>query len=120
MNSFKAGCANCSSHSEGFTPVSQVSNATSLASCQPGEIRCTSFPSSSKQKRKNRCGYQCRQKCQNLCATVGQTFLSVPPRASTQHKIKITAATSVCTPINFRGCGRFSANSAINALENAR
>src|SRR6266852_2976039 len=92
----------------------------SLASCQPGVTRCTSFPSSSKQKRKKRCGYQCRQKCQNLCVVVGQTFLSVPPCASIQHRATITDAPNVCPPINFTGCARFSANTAISALDIAK
>src|SRR5229473_2470537 len=62
MNSFSAGCAKRSSQREGFTPVSHSSNAISLASCQPGVTRCTSFAISSKENRKNRCGYQCRHK----------------------------------------------------------
>src|SRR5437899_8694759 len=132
MNSFSAGCAKRSSQREGFTPVSHWSNAISLASCQPGVTRCTSFAISSKQNRKNKCGYQCRQKCQNFCATVGQTFLSVPlcfslfqalhpaARVSTRHKTKMTAATNACAPINFTGCAKFSANATIKTQENAR
>src|SRR6266436_6724903 len=120
MNSFNAGCANCSSHREGFTPVSQSSTAISLVSCQPGVTRCTSFPSSSKQNKKNKCGYQCRQKCQNFCAAVGQTEGSVALRASIRHKISIRVATSACTPINLKGWAIFSANAAISALDAAK
>src|SRR2546425_248911 len=52
MNSFSAGCTNRSSHREGFTPVSHWSNSRSFASSHRGFTRCTSFASSSKQKRK--------------------------------------------------------------------
>src|SRR6266403_5152659 len=104
----------------------------SLASCQPGETRCTSFAISSKQNRKNKCGYQCRQKCQNFCATVGQKFLSVPlcfslfqsrhpgARASIRHKIKITPATNTCIPINLIGCAKFSKTTPIKAHDSAK
>src|SRR6266436_33061 len=87
---------------------------------QPGVTRCTSFPSSSKQNKKNKCGYQCRQKCQNFCAAVGQTEGSVALRASIRHKISIRAATSACTPINLKGWPIFSANAAISALDAAK
>src|SRR5260370_10749732 len=121
MNSFSAGCAKRSSHNEGFTPVSHWSNATSLASCQAGVSRCTSFPSSSKQKRKNRCGYQCRQKCQNFIEPPTPCLSACfATRASTRHKTKIIAATNACTPINFAGCARCSAKTAISALDVAK
>src|SRR6267378_862497 len=131
MNSFSAGCAKRSSHRDGFTPVSHLSNAMSFASCHLGENKCTSFAISSKQNRKNKCGYQCRQKCKNFCATVGQTFLSGPlcfplfqalhpaARVSTRHKTKMTAATNACAPINFTGCAKFSSTAAIKTQENA-
>src|SRR5579863_5446718 len=99
MNSFSAGFANRSIQSDGFTPVSQWSNAISFASCHPGCTRCTSRPISSKQNKKNKCGYQNLQKCQTLCDKVGQTFLSVSLLASTPHKTKITAATKACVLI---------------------
>src|SRR5882672_8519087 len=104
----------------------------SFASCHHGENKCTSFPISSKQNRKNKCGYQCRQKCQNFSATVGQAFLSVPlrasllhaprsaARASTRHKTKIKMATTACPPINFIGCPRFSENIAIKTQDSAK
>src|SRR6266436_3254187 len=72
------------------------------------------------------------QKFLHFCTTVGQTFLSVPlcfslfqalhaaARVSTRHKTKMTAATNACAPINFTGCAKFSANTAIKTLENAR
>src|SRR5580692_958311 len=122
MKSFRPGVANCSSHTEGCTPVSQWSNAINFASCHPGDTKCTSRPNSSKQNKKKRCGYQNRQKCQNLCATAGQTFLSVifSPRASIQHNARITAATKICVAINRAGCARFSTNKSINALETPR
>jgi len=132
MNSFSAGCAKRSSHSEGFTPVSHWSNAMSFASCHLGENKCTSFAISSKQNRKNKCGYQCRQKCQNFCATVGQTFLSVllcfslfqarhpSVRVSIRHKVKITPATNACIPISLIGCAKFSGNIAIKKQDSAK
>src|SRR5260370_6049369 len=121
MNSFSAGCAKRSSHNEGLTPVSHWSNAISLASCQPGVTRCTSFPSSSKQKRKKRCGYQCRQKCQNFMERVRPCHSArFATRASTRHKTKIIAATSACTPTNFAGCARCSPNTVISALDIAK
>src|SRR6267378_4056792 len=104
----------------------------SFASCQPGETRCTSFAISSKQKRKNKCGYQCRQKWENFCATVGQTFLSAPlcfslfqarhpaARVSIRHKIKITPPANTCIPISLIGCAKFSENIAIKTQESAK
>src|SRR6267378_6815325 len=132
MNSFSAGCAKRSSHSEGFTPVSHWSNAMSFASCHLGENKCTSFAISSKQNRKNKCGYQCRQKCQNFCARAGQTCLSVSlcfslfqarhpaARASTPQKTNMTAATNACTPISFTGCAKFSENIPIKTQDSAK
>src|SRR5947207_90030 len=121
MNSFRAGCAKRSSHNEGFTPVSHRSNAISLASCQAGVSKCTSFPSSSKQNRKNRCGYQCRQKRQSLEAAVSPChFACLPTLASKRHSVRISAATNAWMPNNLTGCARFSANTAISALDVAK
>src|SRR6266480_1962002 len=121
MKSFRAGVANCSSHTAGSTPVSQRSAAISFVSCQPGVTRCTNFPSSSKQNRKNRCGYQCRQKRQNFTENVSLRPLarSATP-ASTRHKARITVATNACTLTSFTGCRRFSANTAISPLDAAK
>src|SRR5580693_7812049 len=129
MKSLRNGVVNCSSQIDGCTPVSQKSNAISFASCHVGTTRCTRCSNSSKQNKKKRCGYQCRQKCQNLCVKVGQTFLSVSllstspkgrrseTRASVLHKTRITAATKTCIPISRAGCAKFSANKTINALK---
>src|SRR5215472_14553484 len=132
MNSVSPGRTSCSSHNEGFTPVSQRSNASSFASSQLGLKICTSRLNSSKQNKKKRCGYQCRQKCQNRAEKVRQSFLpvffstsnfSVFPSAATawvRHKPKMIAATSACVPISLAGCARFSANSAISTLDSPR
>src|SRR6266849_2444855 len=131
MNSLRLGVANCSSQIAGCTPVSQWSKAISLASCHRGDTKCTSAPNSSKQNKKKRCGYQCRQKCQNLSVKGGQPFWAVRTSpatgdvglqtlASARHKATITSATSTCTLSNRRGCAKFRANIAISALEIAK
>src|SRR5260370_17549085 len=123
MNSLRPAVANCSSQIAGYAPVSQRSNAMSFASCHRGDTKCTSAPNSSKQNKKKRCGYQCRQKCQNLCVNVGQPFLLAPSPAEgavrsgsvigefgfgvqtlacARHNTAINSATSACTLSNPR------------------
>src|SRR6266849_5735970 len=131
MNSLRSGVANCSSQIAGCTPVSQWSKAISLASCHRGDTKCASAPNSSKQNKKKRCGYQCRQKCQNLCVKGGQPFLAVRSSpatgdvglqtlASARHKATISSATSTCTLSNRKGCARFPAKITISTLEIAK
>src|SRR6267143_1748403 len=121
MNSFSAGCANCSSHRGGFTPVSQRSNAINFASCHPCVVKCTSLANSSKQNRKNKCGYQCLQKCQNLEENVSarHSTRSAAPAAA-RHKTKISPATNICIHTSQTGCARFPANKTISPLDNAK
>src|SRR5229473_8177725 len=105
----------------------------SLASCHRRDTKCTSAPNSSKQNKKKRCGYQCRQKCQNLCANAGQPIVAVrsPPAigdvaiglqtlASARHKATISSATSACTLSNRKGCAKFPAKITISTLETAK
>src|SRR6266852_3732102 len=132
MNSLPPAVANCSSQIAGCTPVSQWSNAMSFASCHRGDTKCTSAPNSSKQNKKKRCGYQCRQKCQNLCVHVRPPFLLAPTPsigdieiglqtlASARHKATISIATSDCTPSNRSGCAKFLAKITISAPEIAK
>src|ERR1700682_4662479 len=81
----------------------------SFASCQFGENRCTNCASSSKQNKKKRCGYQCRQKCQNFCDAVksacfrdsvcaSMRFGFRADLASIVKSSKIIIATSACSP----------------------
>src|SRR5690348_8299093 len=104
----------------------------SFASCHCGDTKCTSSPNSSKQNRKNRCGYQCLQKCQNLCVGVRVPFrlarslsiadveAGVQALTSARHKATINSATSACTLSNRSGCPKFTAKSTISALEIAK
>src|SRR5216684_8866500 len=105
----------------------------SFASCHRRDTKCTSAPNSSKQNKKKRCGYQCRQKCQNLCANAGQPIVAVrsPPAigdvaiglqtlASARHKATISSATSACTLSNRKGCAKFPAKITISTLETAK
>src|SRR6266478_244637 len=102
----------------------------SFASCQRGDTKCTSAPNSSKQNRKKRCGYQCRQKCQNLRVrgpfllaprlSIADVEVGLQTLASARHKARISSATSACTLSNRSGCPRFAANITISALETAR
>src|ERR1700682_246898 len=100
----------------------------SFASCQFGENRCTNCASSSKQNKKKRCGYQCRQKCQNFCDAVksacfrdsvcaSMRFGFRADLASIVQSSKIIIATSACRAISRSGCFKFSANKEIKALE---
>ncbi len=132
MNSLPPAVANCSSQIAGCTPVSQWSNAMSFASCHRGDTKCTSAPNSSKQNKKKRCGYQCREKCQNLCVGVRELFLlvskfsiddievGVQTLASARHKATISSATSACTLSNRSGCAKFVAKITISALVTAK
>src|SRR5215468_7664065 len=121
MNSVNAGRAKCSDQSEGFTPVSHRSKAMSLASCHPGSTKCTSLPSSSKQKRKNRCGYQWREKCQNFeekaVPALSNWFGVFSPA---RHTSKINAATAAWVESSRAGWARFSANKATRTLESPK
>src|SRR6266446_3468468 len=104
----------------------------SFASCHRGDTKCASSPSSSKQNRKKRCGYQCRQKCQNLCVRVQVPFLlalslsiadvvgGVQTLTSAWHKATINSATSACTLSTRSGRARFAAKMTINALDRAK
>src|SRR4029077_4954886 len=101
----------------------------SFASCHRGDTKCTSAPNSSKQNKKKRCGYQCLEKCQNLCVRVREPSLvgmklsigdveeAVQTLASARHKATINSATSIRTLSNRSGCATFAAKITISALE---
>src|SRR4029077_18345451 len=101
----------------------------SFASCHRGDTKCTSAPNSSKQNKKKRCGYQCLEKCQNLCVrlrepslnlSIGDVEEAVQTLASARHKAAISSATSPCTLSNRSGCAKFAAKITISALETAK
>src|SRR5580704_18748353 len=94
MNSFRPGVKNCSSQIEGCTPVSQWSNAINFASCQCGVTKVINCASSSKQNRKNKCGYQCRQKCHQCPAN---DFPSTRPRSADCACIRQSNSTTQTT-----------------------
>src|SRR6516225_5173353 len=121
MNSLRPGVTNCSSHTEGCTPVSQWSKAMSFATCQCGVISVMRWASSSKQYKKNRCGYQCRQKCHQLVAKDGPFTREISvERAATLQSNKTTSTISARSASICPGCCKCWAKSMINAPDNPK
>ncbi len=78
-------------------------------------MRCAN---SSKQNRKNKCGYQCRQKCHHHVENcTPSTLARAAERACTRQRVSIIAATVACVARSRNGCSRFPANTTINTLE---